>query len=166
LPAIAEFSLANYPVCQINPGDMNEEYDPASTVTASHRVVNDPPRYNYWPQWVHLTALDLAEVVPPLSTCILVDGVQLGDLPVYNRLFLPFLERDGQYYGSPADSRQAIAGLERLRVRGATHIAIAWTAFWWLDSYGDFFQYLRSRYPCRLENERVIIFDLQLQATA
>jgi exopolysaccharide biosynthesis predicted pyruvyltransferase EpsI len=165
LPAIAEFSLANFPVCQINPGKITEENHPASTVTTSHRADNNPPRYNYWPQWVHLAALELAEVIPVLSTCILIDDVQLGDLPVYNRLFLPFLERDGQYCGSPADSRQAIAELERLRGGGATYLAVAWTAFWWLDNYGDFFQYLRSRYSCRLENERVIIFDLQSHAT-
>ena len=94
-----------------------------------------------------MSALDIQENVPPLSTCILIDGNELGELPVYNRLFIPFLERGGQYWGNPAESNQAIQELERLRSERATFLVIAWTARWWFDTYPEFVEYMRTRYP-------------------
>ena len=45
-------------------------------------------------------------------------------------------QEDGVWAGyHPADSAEAIAHLEALRDRGATHILIPQTAFWWLDYY-------------------------------
>ena len=161
LHAIAEFSLANYPVFQIDPASINAEINIASTNSPLAKAGVSQPRYNYWPQWVHSSARDIAEVIPTLSTCVLVDDCQLGDLPVYNRLFLPFLDREGQHFGCPADSQEAITELERMRNAGASFIVVAWTAFWWLETYPDFFTFVRSNYLCRLENERVIIFELQ-----
>jgi hypothetical protein len=160
LRAIAEFSLASYPVVQIDPSSVNAVKCPAS-MDARQAKVESKPRYNYWPQWVHLSARDVADHVPSLSTCILVDDCQLGELPVYNRLFLPFLVRDGKYFGSPADSREAITELERLRSSGAAFIVFAWTAFWWLDTYPEFLSHIWTHYPCRLQNERIIIFELR-----
>jgi hypothetical protein len=165
LPAIAEFSLANFPVSKIDPQvlkEMNPEYSARGSTSIGE---TRPPHYDYWPQWKRLIAHDLADVIPPMSKCIFVDDSQLGELQLYNRLLIPFLERDGHYGGNPVDGREAIAELERLRKTGAVFIAFAWTSHWWVDTYDDFFNYLRARYACRLENERVIVFDLQLPMT-
>lgn len=161
LPAIAEFSLANYPVIRIDPRSNREEGKPPWLDSPIAKQRNELPRYNYWPHWMQLTALDIADVVEPLSTCILIDGAQLGELHVYNRLFVPFLEQNGQYWGNPADDDQATTELERLRNSGAHFLIFAWTAYWWLDAYPQFYQHVRSRYPCRIENERIMIFELQ-----
>ena len=53
-----------------------------------------------------------------------------------------FLERDAIYAGTPSDSQQAIADLERLRQRGATHLVFTTNTFWWLESYPEFAQHL------------------------
>ena len=53
-----------------------------------------------------------------------------------------FLEEDGIYDGNPSDSEQAIADLERLRQRGATHLVFTTNTFWWLESYPEFAQQL------------------------
>jgi 4-amino-4-deoxy-L-arabinose transferase-like glycosyltransferase len=53
-----------------------------------------------------------------------------------------FLEEDGIYDGNPSDSREAIADLERLRQRGATHLVFTTNTFWWLESYPEFTQHL------------------------
>jgi len=53
-----------------------------------------------------------------------------------------FLEEDGIYDGNPSDSEQAIADLERLRQRGATHLVFTTNTFWWLESYPEFAQHL------------------------
>lgn len=47
-----------------------------------------------------------------------------------------------------------------MRREGAKFIAFAWPAFWWLDHYEKFQEYLRSQFPCILENERLVIFEL------
>ncbi len=41
-----------------------------------------------------------------------------------------------------SDSEQAIADLERLRQRGATHLVFTTNTFWWLESYPEFAQHL------------------------
>jgi hypothetical protein len=160
LPAIAEFSLANYPLREIDPDSVNTKTVATSTVPSAE-AESQPRRLNDWLRWVHSSAHDIAEAVPALSTCILVDNGQLGELPVYNRLFLPFLERDGEYFGSPADSREAIMELERLRSHGAEFVVFAWTAFWWLDTYPEFLSHIRKHYASPLQNERLIIFELR-----
>ncbi len=53
-----------------------------------------------------------------------------------------FLETDGIYAGNPSDSQEAIADLENLRHRGATHAVFTTNTFWWLDYYPEFAQHL------------------------
>jgi hypothetical protein len=71
------------------------------------------------------------------------------------------LESNGQYSGPPQDDETAIGEVERLRRAGASFIVFAWPAFWWLEYYSKFSGYLRARFPCPLENERLIVFDLR-----
>jgi hypothetical protein len=73
---------------------------------------------------------------------------------------VPFLERDGVYWGPPAGDLEAIAELERLRQAGADFVAIAWPAFWWLDHYAGLREHLAARYACVARTDRVVVFDL------
>ncbi|MDP8928308.1 MAG: glycosyltransferase [Actinomycetota bacterium] len=112
---------------------------------------------------VEMTAKDIAALVPAGDALILVDGQQLNTGEVAGgRWAIPFLERDGVYWGPPADDETAIREFERLRQQsGASHMAFAWPAFWWLDYYGGLRDHLRARFPCVLENERLLVFDLR-----
>jgi len=74
---------------------------------------------------------------------------------------LPFLERDGEYWGPPPDDATAIRELERLRESGAKTIVFIWTTFWWLKHYAQFERHLRRSYRCLRENEAVVAFDLE-----
>jgi hypothetical protein len=74
---------------------------------------------------------------------------------------LPFLEKDGQYWGPPSDDATAIRELERLRKAGARSVVFIWTAFWWLKHYAKFERHLRSRYRCARKNECLVAFDLR-----
>jgi hypothetical protein len=99
------------------------------------------------------------ELVPGGEMFVVVDDEHLrGSLP--HTRALPFLEKDGQYWGPPPDDATAIGELERLRKAGARHVVFIWTAFWWLDYYAHFRQHLRSRYRCLRENKWVVAFDL------
>ena len=121
------------------------------------------PRANEWMHLLMQASEEIAEVIPAGETFILVDEQGFGSVFADGgRRPLPFLERGGAYWGAPADDRTAIGELERLRrEQGASFIAFGWPAFWWLDFYGDFHAHLRSRFPCVLDNERLVVFDLK-----
>jgi hypothetical protein len=48
----------------------------------------------------------------------------------------PFLERNGKYWGLPADTQEAIKEIERMSQSGCTHIVFAWPAICWI-TIGD-----------------------------
>jgi hypothetical protein len=104
---------------------------------------------------------DLAALLPPGAVLILADEDCYRDQLTADRPVLPFLERDGQYWGAPPDDDTAIRELERLRRSGAGFLAFAWPAFWWLDCYAGFHRHLRRQFRCALENDRLIVFDLR-----
>ena len=116
-------------------------------------------------EWMHLllqASGEVAGVVPTGETLILVDEQGFGGDLAAGRTALPFLERDGAYFGAPPDDATAVGELERMRrERGANFIAFGWPSFWWLNYYPGFGAHLRSRYPCLLENDRLVIFDLR-----
>ncbi len=80
---------------------------------------------------------------------------------VAGRRAFPFPELNGEFGGPPADDTAATEELERRRRAGAAFIVFAWQAFWWLDYYTGFKNYLETRFPCLMRNERLIIFDLR-----
>ncbi len=109
-----------------------------------------------------LAQRDIRRAVPRGCAFILVDEDQWasGDWTAGRRRF-PFLERDGRYWGPPADDTTAIREMERLRQSGASFIVFAWPAFWWLEYYSEFHSYLRSRYRSLVKNSRIVAFDLR-----
>ena len=115
--------------------------------------------------WFHRLQRSIGEVrqyTSEGSIFLLVDDMTWGisgDLS--GRTVLPFLENGGIYAGSPANDQTAISELCRLRQKGAAHIIFTWSSFWWLEHYGEFHRYLRTRFACVLENERLVIFDLR-----
>jgi len=114
-----------------------------------------------WMRETHLLNQDLATVLPSDTPFILVDHEQLRvDLAEAARA-IPFLEQDGVYAGPPGDDATALAALDRLRQRGATHFVLCWPCFWWLEHYAVFMRELRARSRLVLHNERALIFDLR-----
>jgi hypothetical protein len=140
------------------------------------RCYMEKPRYNIresedrpwnkeaafrWFQRLTLTSEDITSVIPPGNDFILVDQEQIRDrIPAQYRS-VPFLERDGVYWGPPPNDQTAIRELDRLKQAGAQFIIFAWTAFWWLHYYAGLNTYLRSNYPCLIENDRIVGFDLR-----
>lgn len=90
---------------------------------------------------------------------VLVDEEQLRSLLPHRRA-IPFLERDGSYWGPPPDDETAVRELERLRAAGARQIVFSWPSFWWLTHYRAFAHHLRSHYPVAREDSFVIAFIL------
>lgn len=118
-----------------------------------------------WMTTLDRAARELLEIVPEGETFILVDDDWWNDgagnpevLPGRHRL--PLVDRNGEYWGPPADDAQAVEELERLRRRGARFVVFAWPSFWWLEHYSQFAPWLHSTFTCLLQNERLIVFDL------
>ncbi len=105
------------------------------------------------------TKEELVKLIAPTERFILVDDEQIRRELAHGGA-IPFLEKDGQYWGPPPDDATAIQECERLRKSGARFIAFIWPTFWWLDHYVEFARHLRSQYRCVVENERLVIFDL------
>lgn len=120
-----------------------------------------PNLYWTWSERLDLATQEIATLIPPGDTFILVDQNQWGSEVVAGRHAIPFLERDGQYWGPPADDETAIRELERLRRVGASFIVFGWPAFWWLEQYAELHRHLRSQFCCVLKNPRLVVFDMQ-----
>ena len=89
------------------------------------------------------------------------EGSLIGNKIIEGFNAIPFTERNGQYWGAPADDDAAIRELERLRHKGACAIAFLWPTFWWLDHYSRFHDYLFRHFPCLSSDDRMLVFGLQ-----
>jgi SAM-dependent methyltransferase len=114
-----------------------------------------------WMQGLYSMSRDIAALIPPEEAFVLVDQGKFGGTITAGRRAIPFLERDGRYWGSPPDDETAIRELDRLRRSGAGFMVFAWPAFWWLDHYTGLREHLRSHFRCVMENERLVVFDLR-----
>jgi len=114
-----------------------------------------------WAKHLHQATAEITALAPIGEQVILVDENQFGRWIAPGRDVIPFLEQDGKYWGPPADDAAAIREFERLRHLGASFIIFGWPAFWWLEHYASLHRHLRTQFPCVLENERLVAFDLR-----
>ena len=115
-----------------------------------------------WERRVNHTTQTITAIVPEGNSFIFVDDDQWhAEALMSGRRRIPFLEKYGEYWGSPEDDATAIRELERLRQTGASYIVFAWPAFWWLDHYTGLRRYLDSQFRCVFKNSDVVIFDLR-----
>lgn len=126
-----------------------------------------PPGRRADPAWhcVYEVTQRIAKLVPPQEAFILVDEDRLEAAPlVAPRRCIPFLEKDGTYWGKPADDEAAIREIIRLRRSGANFMIFVSSTFWWLEYYAGLKQYLYSNFPCALRDDRLLAFDLHARA--
>jgi 4-amino-4-deoxy-L-arabinose transferase-like glycosyltransferase len=107
--------------------------------------------YNYAKPFYHESAADLRSLGLELNRTMpaksLIVAADYGDPTVFyyaERKGWHFLERDGVYNGHPTSSSDAIADLEALRRKGATHLVFYPGTLWWLDYYKEFAQHLNK----------------------
>jgi len=103
----------------------------------------------------------LVRLIPLAEPFILVDDEQIRSGLPHARA-IPFLEKNGQYWGPPADNATAIRELARLQRAGARYLAITWPSFWWTEHYGEFYRHLCEKFPRVLKDDRLLVFDLQI----
>jgi SAM-dependent methyltransferase len=119
-----------------------------------------------WVERLYLAARDITGVIPEEDAFILLDDENFGSLLTAGRRTIPFVEREGRCAGPPPNDETAIQEVERLRRSGANFLVFAWPAFWWLDYYKVFHDYLISNFRCVLRNDRVVAFNLKSEPTS
>lgn len=118
-------------------------------------------RERAWQNDVRCLTRDIESLLPEDATFILVDEGNFTGMDFSRRRPIPFLQREGRYWGPPANDDDAIRALEKMRQQGAGFMVVGWPAFWWLGYYTEWSQYIRSRFICVEENDRIIAFDLR-----
>jgi hypothetical protein len=89
------------------------------------------------------------QVIPRNARVLVVSkgDEALVDVDGWDAWHFPRGEGGGYAGYYPADSAEAIAHLEGLRVQGAQYLVFPRTSFWWLDHYPEFRVHLEQRYP-------------------
>src|SRR5687767_7002879 len=112
-------------------------------------------------RWRTRAEAEVRSVVGPGDTLILMDEDQTNLLAGGPSRILPFVEKDGAYFGMPESDDHAVAELERLRGRGARYLVVAPPTFWALTYYKGLSEHLSGRYRRVLSNDRIMIYDLK-----
>jgi Sulfotransferase domain len=121
------------------------------------------PHANEWMHKLIQATAEMRAFIPPDSTYILIDHEGFGEHFSAGYRRIPFLEKAGQYWGLPADDNSAIEAFERLlQTQKPSFLIVGWPAFWWEGHYRKFFGRIQHSYACRLNNERLKIYDLRV----
>ena len=103
----------------------------------------------------------LRKLIPSHARFILVDEDRTDIRDAVGGQSLPFLERNGCYFGPPTNDLQAIEELERLRADGARFLVFSWIAFWWLEYYSHWLNHLNTTARCLEKSDLLVVYDLQ-----
>jgi Glycosyl transferase family 2 len=118
--------------------------------------------FNYlWPSRLLKAKEEIERVIPAGAGYILIDNNELAsDNLVPGRCAVPFIERNGTYWGPPPDEKAALVEMERLTSKGIVYVVLWWTAFWWLTEYFVLNKYLHEHATRLIENDALKIFQL------
>lgn len=109
---------------------------------------------------------EIIATIPEGERFILIDESRFGGSDcIPGRSEYQFPEVDGEYGGPPIDDIAAVKELERLILAGTQYIVIAWMAFWWLEYYTLFKDYLLEHCVISLDNERLKILTVKTRVS-
>ncbi len=122
------------------------------------------PDADRWRQGAWITRLARAAetieaTVPSGQPFLLIDDAEWAMDALHGRRAVPFPERDGRWWGPPADGHAAVCELERARAQGVRHVVVGWPAWWWLGHYGQLYETLRSDAKVLRRSDDVLIFE-------
>ena len=111
-----------------------------------------------WVQRLSTALRELDELIPAGEPFLFLDETQWALPRTPQCDAIPFPERDGLYWGLPADDEAAVMELDVARAGGVRYLVFAWQTFWWLDHYTAFAQHVADKYRCLLDNDRVKVW--------
>jgi len=121
-------------------------------------IINHPiPTKDLWHHRFSLCKQEIEKHVPQNQPILIAGESWWSEELNLDRPILPITEKDGKYWGEPADDAAAIAELDKLKLRGPRHIAFGWPTFWWMTHYKGLMEKLGNRI---VENDRMVLFEL------
>jgi glycosyltransferase involved in cell wall biosynthesis len=136
------------------------EYLDGMGIKAAPQNWQGPDTVYGWMKGMLALPREISPIIPKGAKFILVDEGQLGAEFFPDWQAIPFTEKDGKYWGPPADDENAIAELNRQRAAGAKYILFTVSCFWWLEHYPGFRHYLSANFRHRSAGENLIVFEL------
>lgn len=125
-------------------------------------IINRPiPTKDLWHHRFALCKQEIEAMTPQDHSIIIAGETWWAEELALDRAILPFTEKDGEYWGDPADDTAAIAELNKLTARGARFFAFGWPTFWWLNHYKGLVEELTRCGRKALDNDRVVVFELR-----
>ena len=93
------------------------------------------------------------------SRFLLIDGGWLsgGHELIRGLSAVPFVEREGKFYGHPLDDDDAINELKKIEADGICTVIIMWYLDWYRSTYPRFWKYLYDHYGMSASSECVTI---------
>ena len=159
--AIVEYALKDYTVRKSDEGVTGAYHAVLSRgEKATTRGQDRMKNYETWQKNTWRMTGEMSMVIASGSPFVFVDDNQVTTELGREFHAIPFLERNGKYWGAPEDDATAIRELERLRSAGAKYIVFAWPAFWWLEHYPEFRSHLKTNFRCIAHTALIAIFDL------
>jgi pyruvyl transferase EpsO len=141
----------------VNTGQLKAVADHLTRLVNEWKTVDEEVAKK-WSLGLRSLEQDINSAISEGSRFLLVDDNLLSS-EMTNVNALPFIEKEGVYWGAPENSEAAIRELEKTRSeKQVNHIAFTWPAFWWLDHYTAFHIHLQNNYECMVENERLVLF--------
>lgn len=113
-----------------------------------------------WQATLRQIAHTVRDVVPRDDAVAVVDKWDPTLLHLARRRGWHFPDRRMMPEGYPPDSDTAVRHLEELRLRGARHLVVPCSAFWWLDSYAGLARHLEVSGEREWQDERCVIYRL------
>jgi hypothetical protein len=104
--------------------------------------------------------LEVRRIAPGDALVAVADGGDPTAILYSGRKGWHFPYDNGMGGGTPADSKQAIAQLERLRAQGADYLVLTRYTRWYLDYYEEFRQHLDSLYSRVADTQDFVIFEI------
>lgn len=139
--------------------DSQRELDGAALVSVYVDADEDSLEGYEWLARSEAAADDLAKVPRRHATYVLIDEDQLRGRCDRSRA-IPFLEREGSYWGPPADGNSAVEELRALmHSTAASAVVVAWPAFWWLEHYTELRAYLFRDFRRTFATDNLILFE-------
>jgi hypothetical protein len=111
-----------------------------------------------------LLAKEAAAIIRALikknESFVLVDHgvIKRSDFP--DHAVKAFMDRNGVDFGFPLNDEEAVEEVAAFLKSGISHVVIAWTAFWFFDSYKGWKDYMYEKFEVVHQSRRLVVFDL------
>jgi hypothetical protein len=151
-------------------------FERRATTLAMHlkrlAIEHDPDRWTApgssyaWLKAIDQAAAEIEAAVPAGERYVLVDDQQWADPWLAGSLTpgreaVPFLEKNGAYWGRPASGTQAVMEVSRMHREGINFVVFAAPAFWWLTHYPELCAHLDRHGELRSRSASTVIYELR-----